>query len=846
MRTVSRGICGLLLAWAFLALAACGGGGGSSPPPMNQNASLSYPSGTMVFTIGTAITGVKPTVTGTLTAFSVSPALPAGLAVDPNSGTIGGTPSAVTAAANYTISATGPNGASAAATVNIAVNDVAPKASYAASTLTYTLGVPGSTLQPNTSGGGTVVSWSVNPALPAGLDFNTTNGSISGTPTVAATAAPYVVTAKNSGGSINVTLTVEVDATPLMHLGHQSSVTTVRETSTNVFSEDALGNWILWNYASASIVAHGVSGCVFTTPNFTGNCSLNPAIDMVGTTAVIVTPTGFEIHSTTDGSTLGTIASSAPNWWKLAADGSYIAVGSNTGVSAWSTSGQQLFTNSGDYSRAVAYAAAGQLQIANGRAGTNVIESIAVPSGSSTTGTQQFNGTFAAWFTNGGDFITTAGSTALIYSNAVVQQATLSIGTNHGTIGGQGNWVWVIPANSDEVDIYPATGTTPTPTSYVFASAVTVVPPTAASGAVLGAASSVFSVIDLSGATPVKTDYTGAGPVAVYALVSTSQWVSGAENGVLEDGATVTTTPRYFGLGQVASIAGGSGHFAVGTPLGIYYFDATTLAQEGQIAFSASQLALSTDGTTLAAVGSPDVNGVTGPVNIYTLPVGGAPLNVWSDSPFDIDLSGSGAVLGQLLWVGRPTSGSYSVQANPSIGGSAIFSSTFSDAAIVFTTFPPLRVSPDGTLIAYSPMGSPKGVAMANLATSTNLLLNGTLVTAFSGLTVGWLDNTRLLVNNYSGALYPYSGCTLYGPNGAPTNAPCAIPVELLRFQPVPSQNDLIYSPEYNQVLSVSTGAVNWASGNMAVGSGTRQATGALAGSKVIFVSGIDLLAQSY
>jgi hypothetical protein len=844
MRTVSRGICGLLLAWAFLALAACGGGGGSSTPTM-QNASLSYPSGAMAFTIGTAITGVKPTITGTLTAFSVSPALPAGVAVDPNSGTIGGTPSAVTAAANYTINATGPNGASASATVNIAVNDVSPKASYAASTLTYTLGVPGSTFQPNTSGGGTVVSWSVNPALPTGLDFDTTNGSISGTPTVAATAAPYVITAKNSGGSANVTLTVEVDATPLMHLGHQSSVTTVRETSTNVFSEDALGTWILWNYASASIVAHGVSGCVFTSPNFTGNCSLDPAIDMAGTTAVIVTPTGFEIHSTSDGSTLGTIASSAPNWWKLAADGSYIAVGSSTGVSAWSTSGQQLFANSGDYSRAVAFAAAGQLQIANGRAGTNVIESITVPSGSSTTGAQ-FNGTFAAWFTNGGNFITTAGSTALVYSNAIVQQQVLSIGTNHGPIGGQGNWVWVIPANSDEVDLYPATGT-PTATPYVFASTVTLEPPTAASGAVLGAVSSVFSVIDLSGATPVKTDYTTpSGAVAAYALVSTSQWVSGAANGVLEDGATATTTPRYFGVGQVTSIAGGSGHFAVGTPLGIYYFDAATLAQEGQIAFNAGQLALSTDGTTLAAVGAPAVNGITGPVNIYTLPAGGAPLNVWSDTPFDIDLSGSGTVLGQLLWVGRPTSGSYSVQANPATGGSAIFSSTFSDAAIPFTTFPPLRVSPDGTLIAYSPMGSPKGLALANVATSTNLLLNGTLVTAFNGLTVGWLDNTRLLVNNYSGTSYPYTGCTLYGPNGAPTNAPCAIPVEMLRFQPVPSQSDLIYSPQYNQVLSVSTGAVNWTSGNMAVGGGTVQATGALSGSHVIFVSGIDLLAQPY
>jgi len=126
--------------------------------------------------------------------------------------------------------------------------------------------------------------------------------------------------------------------------------------------------------------------------------------------------------------------------------------------------------------------------------------------------------------------------------------------------------------------------------------------------------------------------------------------------------------------------------------------------------------------------------------------------------------------------------------------------------------------------------------------TGTNLLLNGTLVTAFSGLTVGWLDNSRLLVNNYATNVKfgpYYSGCAIFGPNGALTGGACALPLELQTFQPVTS--DGIYATQFNEIFSVSTGAVTWASGNPEVGN-----VGAVAGSNVIFVSGTDVLAQSY
>lgn len=62
---------------------------------------------------------------------------------------------------------------------------------------------------------GTVSSYVVNPALPAGLMLNTTSGAISGTPTASAAQAKYTVTASNSGGSATADVMMTInDAAP--------------------------------------------------------------------------------------------------------------------------------------------------------------------------------------------------------------------------------------------------------------------------------------------------------------------------------------------------------------------------------------------------------------------------------------------------------------------------------------------------------------------------------------------------------------------------------------------------------------------------------------------------------
>jgi DNA-binding beta-propeller fold protein YncE len=209
MRILRGLILSLTVSISFLCGCGSNGGGGGKAPT-----SLSYSAATAVFTKGVAITPDNPTSSGgAIASYAVSPALPAGLTLNSGTGIVSGTPTAVTAAASYTVTGYGSIG-SATATLTITVNDRSPAAlSYAAGTASYTINVP---ITPNfpTNSGGTVVSYSVLPALPAGLSFNTSTGVISGTPTALAAATKYVVTATNSGGSTTGSLTIAVIALP--------------------------------------------------------------------------------------------------------------------------------------------------------------------------------------------------------------------------------------------------------------------------------------------------------------------------------------------------------------------------------------------------------------------------------------------------------------------------------------------------------------------------------------------------------------------------------------------------------------------------------------------------------
>ncbi|HLU69359.1 MAG TPA: putative Ig domain-containing protein, partial [Fibrobacteria bacterium] len=176
---------------------------------------IAYNPGTVNFTRGQAITPPALASTGgPVTTWSIAPALPAGLTFNTETGAFSGTPTAVSAAADYTVTASNSTG-SATATVNITVLPGLPVIAYSGSPKSFIKGVADSLLV--TSTGGAVASYSIAPALPAGLTLNTTTGRIAGTPTGASAAANYTVTATNASGTATATVNITVvDMTPVI------------------------------------------------------------------------------------------------------------------------------------------------------------------------------------------------------------------------------------------------------------------------------------------------------------------------------------------------------------------------------------------------------------------------------------------------------------------------------------------------------------------------------------------------------------------------------------------------------------------------------------------------------
>ncbi len=63
-----------------------------------------------------------------------------------------------------------------------------------------------------TSSGGTIASYAISPAAPAGLTFSTSTGLLSGTPTTIASATSYTITATNASGATTRTFILTVVA----------------------------------------------------------------------------------------------------------------------------------------------------------------------------------------------------------------------------------------------------------------------------------------------------------------------------------------------------------------------------------------------------------------------------------------------------------------------------------------------------------------------------------------------------------------------------------------------------------------------------------------------------------
>jgi len=251
---------------------------------------ISYAQSTVSYVKDTAIASLLPSNAGSVAAsWSVSPALPTGLAFNSNTGQISGTPTAVASAANYTVTATNSAG-SDTFTVNITVTAAlaSPDITYSVSTLSLNVSVAMSALIP-TNTGGPASSWSISPALPSGLSFTASTGRISGTPSAVASAANYTVTATNSAGFdtfvINVEVVSQTPSAPVISYSSLTHTLTVGLPMTNLTPTNTGGSSTSW-----SVSTQLPTGINFDST--TGTISGTPSVATPSTSYVITATNG--------------------------------------------------------------------------------------------------------------------------------------------------------------------------------------------------------------------------------------------------------------------------------------------------------------------------------------------------------------------------------------------------------------------------------------------------------------------------------------------------------------------------------------------------------------------------
>ena len=253
----------------------------SNSPPT----SLIYATTPLSLVINTAMSTVTPTISGgTPTSCTISPAIPAGLSLNATTCAITGTPTSLSSATNYTVTATNLAG-STTATLNIAVVNavVVPSALTYSVIPTFTVNTAITTITPSISGTAPTLC-NATPTLPGGLSLNSTTCAISGTPYSALEAKTFTIEASNSAGSTTASITITISSgivapTSITYSGTSFSLTNGTAMST----------------ATPVIVGGTPTTCIAVPPLPTGLSISSTTCAISGTPTVNQVTTNYQI-----------------------------------------------------------------------------------------------------------------------------------------------------------------------------------------------------------------------------------------------------------------------------------------------------------------------------------------------------------------------------------------------------------------------------------------------------------------------------------------------------------------------------------------------------------------------
>ncbi|MBD18954.1 MAG: hypothetical protein CMB13_04905, partial [Euryarchaeota archaeon] len=175
--------------------------------------SLTFLNSSIVLTNNTAMIPEEASLTGPgqILTWEIDGTLPSGIEFGSNNGTIWGTPTELWTMTNYTIWANN-TGGSISIQIHLSVVDQLPTINYDYTSLVLTNNTadPRLPLNPTLTGAGEILTWQISGALPNGIAFSSSNGSLYGTPVELWPSITYTVWANNTGGYRTFSLTLAV------------------------------------------------------------------------------------------------------------------------------------------------------------------------------------------------------------------------------------------------------------------------------------------------------------------------------------------------------------------------------------------------------------------------------------------------------------------------------------------------------------------------------------------------------------------------------------------------------------------------------------------------------------